>query len=222
MKKLIVLSLLWLLITNAYAVDIKEEKEMFFDSMAKQWEEMSYSKEELGKIEKIVPLFGLQEGEVVLDAGCGTGRLIPFLLKAVGDRGHVYCLDFSQKMLEIAKQKKYSGSVSFAKSDITQMPLPSESLDRIICFCTFPHINNKMDALKEFFRVLKPGGVLIICNLLGSEELNAMHKKIGGAVADDISPGAKEVEGLFLESNFTPVELLDSRDLYLLKAKKMP
>ncbi|HHT9153197.1 MAG TPA: class I SAM-dependent methyltransferase, partial [Candidatus Hypogeohydataceae bacterium YC40] len=92
----------------------KCEKEAFFDMMAQAWEEMSqHNTGELARIREIISSFGLKEGETVLDAGCGTGRLIPFLLKEVGRNGRIYALDCSQEMLLIAKQKQYDGNVSF-------------------------------------------------------------------------------------------------------------
>lgn len=175
----------------------KSEKEMFFDNVANNWDKSSASAEELSRINEVIGYLGLREGETVLDAGCGTGRLIPFLHNKVGKNGHVYGIDFSQEMLRIAKQKHHSENISFVKADITQIPLPSESIDRIICFCTFPHIDNKMLTLREFYRLLKPDGVLIICNLMSSKELNELHRKIGGAIANDVSPDIREMKQLF-------------------------
>ena len=199
----------------------EEDKEAFWDREAREWEEaLQNDTEEKDNTVKVIPLFGLQEGEVVLDAGCGTGGLIPLLLKEVGRSGCVYGLDLSQEMLRIAREKHYDGNVSFLKGDIIEIPLPPESMDRIICFRTFAHIDDKIGALREFFRVLKPSGIVVICNLLGSKELNELHKEIGGAIANDTSPGVKEMEQFFLESNFTPVELLDADTLYIMKARK--
>lgn len=198
----------------------KSEKEIFFDNAANNWEKSSTNAKELSQISEVIGHFGLKEGETVLDAGCGTGRLIPFLYTNVGKNGYVYGIDFSQEMLRIAKQKYHNENISFIKADIAQIPLSSESIDRIICFCTFPHIDNKTLALSEFHRLLKPSGILVICNLLGSKELNGLHKKIGGAVANDTSPCAKEMKQLFLEANFVPLELQDFQTLYLMTARK--
>jgi demethylmenaquinone methyltransferase/2-methoxy-6-polyprenyl-1,4-benzoquinol methylase len=198
----------------------KSEKEIFFDNTANNWEKSSSSAEELSRIDAVIDLFGLKEGETVLDAGCGSGRLTPFLLNKMGQNGHLYGIDFSQEMLRIAKQKYHNENVSFIKADLTMIPLPSESIDRIICFCTFPHIDNKELALREFSRILKPSGILIICNLMGSKKLNELHRKIGGPVANDVSPDVEEMKRLFLESNFIPIEMQDSQTLYLMTASK--
>ncbi len=203
----IVFSLLVVLTLLSIRLYVKEgDKEVFWDTEAREWEEaLQNDTEEKDNTVKVIPLFGLQEGEVVLDAGCGTGGLIPLLLKEVGRSGCVYGLDLSQEMLRIAREKHYDGNVSFLKGDIIEIPLPPESMDRIICFRTFAHIDDKIGALREFFRVLKPSGIVVICNLLGS---------------NDTSPGVKEMEQFFLESNFTPVELLDADTLYIMKARK--
>lgn len=218
----IVFSLLIVLTLLSIKLYVKEgDKEAFFDSWARDWEEaIQLDTDEMDWMIKVIPLFGLREGETVLDAGCGTGTLIPFLLKEVGRGGCVYGLDLSQEMLRIARQKHYDGNVSFLKGDIIEIPLPSESMDRIICFRTFSIIDDKIGALREFFRVLKPSGVVVICNLLSSKEETVLLKEIGGAIANDTSPGVKEMEQFFLESNFTPIELLDSDTLYMMKAQK--
>lgn len=181
---------------------------------------VSPSAKELSRINAVIDYFRLKESETVLDAGCGSGRLTPFLLNKIGKNGHLYGIDFSQEMLRIAKQKYPNGNVSFIKADITKIPLPSESIDRVICFCTFPHIDNKELALREFSRILKPSGILIICNLMGSKDLNELHRKIGGAVANDASPDVGEMKRLFLESNFIPIELQDLETLYFTMASK--
>ncbi|MDO8137368.1 MAG: methyltransferase domain-containing protein [Candidatus Brocadiales bacterium] len=218
----IVFSLLVVLTLLSIKLYVKEgDKEAFWDSWARDWEEaIQGDTDEMDRMIKAIPLFELREGETVLDAGCGTGTLIPFLLKEVGRGGRVYGLDISQEMLRIARQKHYDGDVSFLKGDIIEIPLPSESMDRIICFRTFSIIDDKIGVLREFFRVLKPSGVVVICNLLGSKEETVLLKEIGGAIANDTSPGVKEMEQFFLESNFTPVELLDSDTLYIMKARK--
>lgn len=218
----IVFSLLAVLTLLSIRLYVKEgDKEAFWDTEAREWEEaLQNDAEEMDNTVKVIPLFGLQEGEVVLDAGCGTGTLIPFLLKEVGRGGCVYGLDLSQEMLRIARQKHYDGNVSFLKADVANIPLPSESIDRVICFRTFADIDDKQGALRQYFRVLRPGGMVVICNLLGSKEHDELSKAIGGVIANDISPGVKEMEQFFLESNFTPVELLDSDTLYMMKARK--
>ena len=118
--------------------------------------------------------------------------------------------------------KRHDGDVAFLKADVANIPLPSESIDRVICFRTFADIDDKRGALRQYFRVLRPGGIVVICNLLGSKEHDELSKAVGGVIANDTSPGVREMEQFFLESNFTPIELLDSDTLYMMKARKPP
>lgn len=68
----------------------KSKKEIFFDNAAENWEKSSASAEELSRINAVIDYYRLKEGETVLDAGCGSGRLTPFLLNKIGKNGHLY------------------------------------------------------------------------------------------------------------------------------------
>lgn len=101
-------------------------------------------------------------GDQVLDAGCGSGRLYEFLkennLSYTG-------VDTSEQLINIAK--KNHPAAHFTVGDILTLPFSDNKFNVIFCIATLHHIPGKKlreQAIKEFRRVLKPGGHLIMTN----------------------------------------------------------
>lgn len=96
----------------------------------------------------------------VLDAACGTGRYSLVL----AERGHqVIGVDQSAAMLEIARGKL--PAADFRQADLTELPLPDHSVDAVVCALALVHIPDVAPALREFARVLRPGGRVIISDV---------------------------------------------------------
>jgi len=79
-------------------------------------------------------------GNHVLDVGCGTGVLIPYLLESIGPTGRVVGLDYSKNMLRIAREKfpkQTYPNVDFVLADV--MAFEADDLfDIVICYSSFP------------------------------------------------------------------------------------
>jgi SAM-dependent methyltransferase len=96
----------------------------------------------------------------VLDAACGTGRYAAIL----ADQGHeVIGVDQSAAMLDIARKKL--PSADFRQGDLTALPLPGRSVDAVVCALALVHVPDLSRAMREFARVLRPGGRLIISDV---------------------------------------------------------
>jgi len=102
----------------------------------------------------------VENGERILDLGCGNGRLVElFKDKQVEYVG----VDGSEKLIEIAK-KKYPGR-NFQVADALNLPFPNNYFDKIFCIAVLPHIPSqrfRLQVAKEARRVLKPGGIFIV------------------------------------------------------------
>lgn len=96
--------------------------------------------------------------EAALDLGCGTGSYTYWLhdmgLSAVG-------VDVSRNMLEVARHKR-KNSLIFLQADLVQLPFNNDSFDLAVCNAVLEFTDDPVTVLKEGFRVVKPGGRLVV------------------------------------------------------------
>ncbi|VVB82833.1 Ubiquinone/menaquinone biosynthesis C-methyltransferase UbiE [uncultured archaeon] len=126
-----------------------------WDNIAKEWHEFKKL-----PAESTIEFLKKQKGKV-LDLGSGSGR---HLMKI--KNGKMYLLDFSEKMIELAKQKakKENIEAEFAVSSMTKIPYENNFFDSAICISAL-HCLNKSEqkkAVKELYRVLKPKAQVLI------------------------------------------------------------
>lgn len=105
----------------------------------------------------------LDVGQIVGDFGCGPGHAAIEFAKRVGETGHVHGLDINLEFIHRAKmraeQEGFAERISIHLLKDTRIPLPDESLDRIITRNTLIYVADPVKTLAEFWRVLKPGGL---------------------------------------------------------------
>lgn len=195
------------------------DRRRFFDEIAPEWESNHQNNKEKKKLEKLIRNFSLVQGEAVLEVGCGTGRLVPLLRKAIGSEGLLVESDFSGEMLKIAKGKKSERNLFFIQSDAQRIPLKENRFDVIICFALFPHLLDKKRALLELRRVLRPVKSLYIAHLMSRDELNRFHSQVKGPVMMDFLPDEGEMKRLFSSAGFCELTIKDEPSLYVAQAK---
>jgi ubiquinone/menaquinone biosynthesis C-methylase UbiE len=121
---------------------------------------------------QLIERSGIESGMVVLEIGPGSGAFTPYIARAVGEKGKVYCLDIQQAMLEKLEAKlarpeyKDIHNVELFNDSAYSLPFEFGSIDLVILVLTLNEIPDKEKALKEIMRVLKPGGILAISELL--------------------------------------------------------
>ncbi len=190
----------------------------FFDAHAASWEERNYSPELLTRVRELVQGLRLVPGSRVLDVGCGTGVLLPYLREAVGPAGQVVGLDFSAEMLKWAARKE-AGRVVLLWAPAESLPLIDGYLDTVVCFAAFPHFRDKAQVAREFSRILRPGGRAHVAHLGSRDEINAHHDR-HPAVAGDHMPSANGMQALFTAAGFSRMHREERPGWYLFTAEK--
>jgi ubiquinone/menaquinone biosynthesis C-methylase UbiE len=97
---------------------------------------------------------------VILDVGCGQGKSFKPLHETFAPQ-RIVGVDFESECLERAAQEAAGLPVDLQRGDISALALPDESVDLVFCHQTFHHLTRQREALAEFHRVLKPGGLLL-------------------------------------------------------------
>jgi len=108
-------------------------------------------------------LAGLKPGDTALDLCCGTGKLSHELLPYVRPGGKVVGIDFSERMLEIAR--RLEPGIEFVLGDASSLPYPDGSVAAITIGFGLRNLVDRDAGLSEMFRVLGPGGRLVVLEL---------------------------------------------------------
>jgi ubiquinone/menaquinone biosynthesis C-methylase UbiE len=197
------------------------ERQAVFDQAAKNWDKEYDNPKLQSFLEQFVRLFGLLTGQNVLDVGTGTGILIPFLHRAIGSKGRITAVDYAQNMVEICKTKYANlSNVSVMVADAEHLDFPDASFDAVTCFGVFPHLDNNEGVLKQFYRVLKSKGKLVIAHALSSAEIKSHHQKAPPSVAKDVLPTEPEMRKLLQRAGFTGIQIVDKQGSYLCTSTK--
>lgn len=156
----------------------------------------------------------LREGETVLDLGSGAGFDCFLAANKVGPEGKVIGVDMTPDMLEKARENARKGNyenVEFRLGEIEHLPTADNSVDVIISNCVINLSPDKPQVFHEAFRVLKPGGRLMVSDMVLLKELprfvkESMHAYIGcvaGAIMKD------DYIGAITKAGFREVEIID-------------
>jgi SAM-dependent methyltransferase len=98
-----------------------------------------------------------------LDVACGTGIVARLAAERVGSRGTVAGLDLNPGMLAVARSVMPAGmSIEWYQASAAAMPLPAEAFDVVLCQLGLQFVPDKLAALRQMWRVLAPGGRLIM------------------------------------------------------------
>ncbi|MCD5396277.1 MAG: class I SAM-dependent methyltransferase [Candidatus Pacebacteria bacterium] len=154
-----------------YAKHLLEKTKEDYQKIAKNFsQKRSYIPQDFLYLKKFI-----QKGDRILDLGCGNGRLYE-----IKNETEYFGVDFSEKMIEIAKKRYPQGK--FLVADAFSLPFKDHFFDKVFCLSVFHHIPSKFyreQFLKETKRVLKKDGLLVLTvwNLLPKRKTKSLLLK---------------------------------------------
>ncbi|MBI6173646.1 bifunctional demethylmenaquinone methyltransferase/2-methoxy-6-polyprenyl-1,4-benzoquinol methylase UbiE [Serratia marcescens] len=109
---------------------------------------------------------GVRRGQRVLDLAGGTGDLAAKFSRMVGEQGQVVLVDINDSMLKMGREKLRDrgivGNINYVQANAEALPFPDNYFDCITISFGLRNVTDKDKALRSMFRVLKPGGRLLV------------------------------------------------------------
>jgi SAM-dependent methyltransferase len=161
-----------------------------------------------------VALASLKDGEAVLDLGSGAGLDCFLAANIVGEKGNVIGVDMTPEMIDKARENCRKGkykNVEFRLGEIENLPVADNTADVIISNCVINLSPNKRRVFEEAFRTLKPGGKLMVSDIVLLKELPETVKKSVKAYIDCLSGAVmkdKYIE-LIKDAGFQDVKIVE-------------
>ena len=166
-----------------------------------------------------VALASLREGETVLDLGSGAGFDCFLAASRVGEKGKVIGVDMTSEMIEKAKENARKGSyenVEFRLGEIEKLPVLDNSIDAVISNCVINLSPDKGKVFQETFRILKPGGRLMISDIV-------LLKKLPKLIKESIEAYVGCVSGAIIKSEcLEKIEAAGFRDVRVIDEAAFP
>jgi ubiquinone/menaquinone biosynthesis C-methylase UbiE len=192
----------------------------FFDRLAEDWDEST--DHHPSKLERIVRLLALEPGDTVLDVGCGTGVMVPYLVERVDENGGIVAIDISPKMIEVAERKfppEEYPNVEFIAADVNEIRL-GNGYDAVICYSCFPHFHDQRATIRHLSQGLKTGGTLAVAHSESRDAINAIHANGPEEIRDDYLPQANEIAEMMADAGLEVIETIDDEETFVVVGRK--
>lgn len=155
----------------------------------------------------------IKPGDRVLDVGCGTGSLTIAAKARAGSTGKVFGIDAALEMIDVARSKAARAGleIEFRVGLIESLPFADNSFDVVLSSLMMHHLPDhpKVKGLAEIYRVLKPGGHLLIVDM---NRPTALHIKILAAllIREKMDTGAQDLPTMMKGVGFGQIESKDT------------
>jgi arsenite methyltransferase len=150
----------------------------FDEEISRRVEALYQTPEVIAQRRQVLQALDLRAGEHVLDIGSGPGLLANGMAISVGQDGRVCGIDTSEDMLAMSRTRCADKPwTEFRRADATELPFPDDSFDAAVSTQVYEYVANVPAALKELYRVTRPGGrVLIMDTDYGSFVIHTKDK----------------------------------------------
>lgn len=162
----------------------------------------------------------IKEGETVVDLGSGAGNDVFVAHSFVGKTGKVIGIDMTESMIKKAEENKGKlgfSNVDFKLGEIEKMPLESAIADVVISNCVLNLVPNKVNAFREVYRIIKPGGRFCISDIVIAGDMPEKLQKSAELYAGCIGGAIKQEDylGIIEKTGFKNVQIKKSKTIEL-------
>jgi len=192
----------------------------YFNNLAAQWDNLPGPPDATDRIRDFVRRSEAGVSPRILDVGCGTGILLPYLREIYPSAGRLVELDLADHMLKLNRAKYPPGGIHHICADAERLPFKYSSFDLVLCFGVFPHFEDKAAALDQMFDVLGNGGIWCLGHIMGSRELNDFHKELSAPVSKDMLPSVEFLTDMLLAAGMKNISAEDNARGYYVRAVK--
>lgn len=158
----------------------------------------------------------MEEGMTILDLGSGAGIDVFLASKQIGPTGKAIGIDMTPQMIERSRANAHTlgiRNVEFRLGEIEQLPVEPNCIDRVISNCVLNLVPDKNRAFAEIYRVLRPGGLFIVSDIVTRGTMPQELQNNPAMWAECIS-GAIEKEhyiDIISQTGFRQIEVLKER-----------
>jgi ubiquinone/menaquinone biosynthesis C-methylase UbiE len=159
----------------------------------------------------------LKPGETILDVGCGTGSVTIPAKQRVGQNGRAAGIDPAPEMITVARQKagRAGQDIDFRVGVVESLPFPSDSFDAVTSSLMMHHLPHDLQVrgLAEIYRVLKPGGRLLIVDMMKPGGSFFQQLFVALSMHHGLQFGIEDLPELLREAGFGEIKQLERRFL---------
>ena len=144
----------------------------------------------------------IENGDIVLDLGSGAGKDVFLAAQKVGDAGRAIGVDMTPEMLALARKNAVTfftttglANVEFREGKIEALPVDDASVDVVISNCVINLSPDKPQVFREVFRVLKPGGKMVVSDIV-------LNRPLPEAAKSDANLYASCIAGALLRDEY--------------------
>lgn len=195
-------------------------RRQYFNNLAPQWDTLPVVPGAPARIREFLKRSACPGARRILDVGCGTGILLPYLFESYQDAAAIVEFDLAEAMLAENARKFTRKGVAYVCGDAQHLPFKPSSFDAVLCFSVLPHLGDAAAVMPGLFRVLHPGGALSVGHLTASKELNEFHNSLDGPIKHDRLLPAGDLGEILRSLGATVHCTEEAPDGYFVRAEK--